>query len=114
MAPYDTLVSSTEIIFVGKVMKEGKPIAAQTGAVMILAKAGALNGKKYAFPNDNMTNPAMFPAFRLGNYSGNGVVQDSNIITSGVCPMHAKMTGSQDGTVALTQALIREIERKTR
>ncbi|MBG0858447.1 MAG: DJ-1/PfpI family protein, partial [Bacteroidales bacterium] len=36
MAPDDTIVTSEEIDFVRKVVNEGKPIAAQTGAVLIL------------------------------------------------------------------------------
>ena len=114
MAPNDTIVSSTENGFVRKVLIEGKPIAAQTAAVLIFAKAGALNGKKYAFPNNNMANPDMFPEFKTGIYCGNGVIQDGNIITSGLCPMEARMSGSQDGTVGLTQKLIQEIKAKTK
>jgi hypothetical protein len=44
--------------------------------------------------------------------SGDGVVQDGNIITSGICPHMAKMGGKQDGTSKLTEALIAEINRK--
>jgi putative intracellular protease/amidase len=114
MASYDTVVTSTEKDFIRKVISEGKPIAAQTAAVLILTKADALNGKKYDFPNDNMTNPDMYLEFKSGRYSGNGIIQDGNIITSGLCPMHAKVTGSQDGTVALTQTLIQEIKTRTK
>lgn len=114
MAPNDTLVTSTEISFIRKVIKEGKPIAAQTAAVLVLAKAGALNGKKYAFPNNNMINPDMFSEFKTGIYCGNGVIQDRNIITSGTCPMETRTTGAQDGTVAVTNTLIQEIKTKNK
>jgi len=113
MAPDDTIVTSEEIDFVRKVVNEGKPIAAQTGAVLILAKAGVLNGKKFAFPKNEIDNPDMYPEFKSGIYSGNGVVQDGNIITSGICPMMAKMNFGKDGTAELTQKLIQEIKTRT-
>lgn len=114
MAPNDTIVTSGEISFVKKLINEGKPIAAQTAAVFILAKAGVLNGKKYAFPKNNMISPDMYPELKSGIYSGAGVVQDGNIITSGICPMEAKMTGFQDGTAELTHKLIQEIKAETK
>ena len=114
MAPNDTIVTSGEINFIKKVVNEGKPIAAQTGAVLILAKAGVLNGKKFAFPKNDIDNPDMYPELKSGIYSGNGVVQDGNIITSGICPMMAKLTGVQDGTAGLTQKLIQEIKTRTK
>ena len=114
MAPNDSIVTLGEINFVKKVVNEGKTIAAQTGAVLILAKAGVLIGKKFAFPKNDMDNPDMYPEFKSGIYSGNGVVQDGNIITSGICPMMAKLTGGQDGTAELTQKLIQEIKTRTK
>jgi hypothetical protein len=39
-----------------------------------------------------------------------GVVQDENIITSGICPMETKMTGKNDGTSDLTGKLIQAIK----
>jgi putative intracellular protease/amidase len=112
MAPYDTIVTSTEISFIRKVMKEGKPIAAQTAAVLILAKAGALDGKKYAFASDKMISPDMFSEFKTAIYCGVGVIQDGNIITSGSCPMAARTIGALDGTPLLTQKLIQEIKNR--
>lgn len=88
----------------------GKPVAAQTSAVVLLAKSGVLKDKKYAFPKNIMINPDMFPEFKSGIYSGNSVVQDGNIITSGICPMETKMTGMSDGTPNLTMKLIRCIK----
>jgi len=114
MAPMDTIVTSGEINFVKEVVNKGKPIAAQIGGVLILAKAGVLNGKKYAFPKNDLDNPDMFPEFKSGIYSGSGVVQDGNIITSGICPMMAKLNLGQDGTAELTQKLIQEIKTRTK
>lgn len=87
-------------------VENGKPIAAQTGAVAILAKAGVLSGKKYAVAGD-----ATIPELGSGIYSGTGVVKDGKIITSGVCPTMARMfKGMQDGTPELTKALIAELK----
>jgi hypothetical protein len=67
---------------------EEKPVAAQLGGVTILAKAGILKGKKYAFASDPLkTTPRrkiIDPNFTGAIYSGRGVVQDGNIITSGM------------------------------
>lgn len=114
MATSDTIVTSGELSFVKKVVNEGKPIAAQTGAILILAKAGVLKGKKFAFPQNNMINPDMYPEFKSGIYSGSGVVEDGNIITSAICPMEARMTGAQDGTTELTHKLIQKIKAESK
>jgi hypothetical protein len=42
--------------------------------------------------------------FICGINSGRGFVQDGNIMTSGTCPMMARMTGHKDGTAELTIA----------
>ncbi len=114
MATNDSTVTPGEINFVKEVVNEGKPIAAQTGAILILAKAGVLKGKRFAFPQSDINNPDMYPEFKSGIYSGTGVVQDGNIITSGICPMMAKMTSGQDGTTELTRKLIQEIKTRTK
>jgi putative intracellular protease/amidase len=110
MAVGDTVVTSEEINFVKKVVNEGKPLAAQLGGVFILAKAGILNGKKYALIDD----ASMSPTFKNGIYSGRGVLKDGIIITSGVCPDMARERGYQDGTEMLTQTLIEAIKAKTK
>jgi putative intracellular protease/amidase len=78
-----------------------KPIAAQRSAIHILSKAGLLNGRKYAY---------LIEVFPEGIYSGNGVVQDGNIITSAVCPNGAHDTGKPDGTVLLMETFIRVLK----
>jgi hypothetical protein len=45
-------------------------------------------------------------------YSGRDVVQDGNIITSGVCPYIKQMRGWPDGTAELTQKLIAELKKR--
>jgi Putative intracellular protease/amidase len=100
--------------FVRMVVEKGKPIAAQLGSVLILAKTGALKGKKFAFPDEKDMNAGMYPDLNSGIYSGTGVVKDGNILTSGICPWMAKMTGQKDGTAELTQKLIEVIKAKTK
>lgn len=109
MAPKDTVVTLQEKNFIKAVVQEGKPLAAQTSAVYLLAESGVLHGKKFAM-EENLIN--MSPEFKNSVYSGIGVVQDGNIITSGTCPMMMKMTGLKDGTAELTNKLIQTIKSK--
>ena len=95
-------------IIKGAVVEE-KPLAAQVGGVIILAKAGVLSGRKYAFQKEWVAD---IPALKDAIYSGDGVVQDGKIITSGVCPYLAKERGLQDGTSKLTKTLIAELTTK--
>ena len=83
---------------------KGKPIAAQTGSVFQLWQAGVLKGKKYA-----LGQGLGLPPFADAIYSGDGVIQDGKIITSGTCPYMEKMAGKKDGTSKLTEALIAEL-----
>lgn len=110
----DWEVTPEEIAFIKKVVNKGSPIAAQVGAVMKLAKAGVLNGKKFAWVDEEDENVNMFPEFKSGIYNGRGVIRDGNIITSGTCPWMAKMKGYKDGTDELTQSLIEAIKAKTK
>ena len=104
-SPY-SWVAPEAVSMVKKAAADGKPVAAQRGGVLILAKAGVLEGKKYAFKIDLNE----FPDFKVGVYSGTGVVRDGNIITSGVCPVAAMTYGLNDGTEELTRALIAAIQ----
>jgi putative intracellular protease/amidase len=91
-----------EVAIVKKVVAEGKPVAAQRWGVVMLAQAGVLAGKRYSYKSkghDLRFNEAI--------YSGKGVVQDGNIITSTYCPKF----GPQDQTVELTKALIAELQK---
>lgn len=104
---------NTELVdMVKNASAEGKPVAAQLGSVLILANAGVLNGKKYAFADSETFNADVYPALKDcgGIYSGSGVIQDGNIITSGVCPHWAKMNELPDGTQELSQALVKDIK----
>ena len=94
--------------FVKKISKEDKPMAAQTLSVADFAKAGILVDKKYAFTIEPDVNK--YPDFEGGIYSGEGVVQDGNIITSGTCPWKTREYGKPDGTRELTQLLVKAIK----
>ena len=80
---------------------QGKPVAAQHGSVFTLARAGLLNGKRYAYE---------LPLIKEGIYSGTGVVQDGLVITAGICAYEAKITGRPDGTAELTRQLIEAVQ----
>lgn len=91
-------VKPEEVAIAKQIVAKGKPVAAQRKGVVILAEAGVLAGKRYSYES----NPTPNTLFDEAIYSGKGVVQDGNIITSAYCPYH----GSLDQTVELTQALI--------
>ncbi len=92
---------------VKEAVAEGKPVAAQVSSVLILAEAGVLSGKKYAFITEERA--AEHSTLKDAMYGGHGVVQDGKIITSGVCPVGAKRRGLQDGTTKMTETLITEL-----
>ena len=96
-----------------KCLADGKPVAAAANSSIILAEAGLLKGKKYAFATDPLKVTERWkttdPRFAGGIYSGPGVVQDGKIITSGACPQLEKVLGLQNGTVELTQKFIAAI-----
>lgn len=95
-------IPAEAVEIVSEVVAEGKPLAAQYGSLFILQRAGVLEGKKYAFEDAR---------FSEGIYSGTGVVQDGNLITSGTCPYQAFWTGRPDGTRKLTQMFIDALAR---
>ena len=100
------------VAIVKQAAAQEKPIAAQLGAISVLAEAGVLKGKRYAFVEDPLKATKIHgkdTRFTGAIYSGYGVVQDGNIITSGSCPAMAEY-GFPDGTVKLTKALIAELK----
>ena len=90
----ETFVKPQEVAIARKITEAGKPVAAQSKGVIILAEGGALTGKKYSYRHNLPIDGAI--------YVGQDVVQDGNIITSSYCPYYEL----QDQTVELTQALI--------
>jgi putative intracellular protease/amidase len=103
MAASGSPLPAEGIAVIKEAAAQGKPLAAQTGSVMLLAQAGLLAGKKYALAKG-------WPAIDGATYGGDGVVQDGKVITSGVCPYMAKTQGMKDGTVKLTEAFIAELK----
>lgn len=101
-------IAPEAVAIVKQAVAEGKPVAAQRGGVVIVAQAGVLAGRRYAFLLAGR-DPRGDPRFADAIYSGTGVVQDGNIITSAVCSERAKRHGLPDGTAELTQALIAEL-----
>jgi putative intracellular protease/amidase len=91
------------IAVVKKAVAEGKPVAAQSGSVPTLAEAGVLKGKKYALGTEPSADE---PAFQGAEFDGTGVVRDGNVMTSGVCPLAAKLLAQEDGTEELTREFI--------
>jgi hypothetical protein len=107
--PWDKIyLPNTEVVgFIAKVKESEKPMAAQTLSVADFAKTGILAGRKYAFTLDPDTSE--YPEFKGGFYSGEGVVQDGLIITSGTCPWKKREYGKPDGTKEMTELLIATI-----
>ena len=120
-------IAPESIAIVQQAVAAGKPVTAQMGAVIILAHAGVLKGKKYTYPADptkfdpakpSGSVPFVDPKFNDAIYSGKGVIQDGVIITSGVCPnvekvaKQQKMEGFIDGTPELTKMLISSLKKK--
>ncbi len=106
-------VSQEAVAIVKKAVADGKPVAASTFSVIILAEAGLLKGKKYAFPRDPLKTDANFKLtdlrFEGAIYGGPGVIQDGKIITSGACPFIERGYGLPSKTVELTQTFIATI-----
>jgi putative intracellular protease/amidase len=110
-------VCPASVAIVKKALGEGKPVAASTFSGIILAEAGVLKGKKYAFSRDPLKTEKSWGKFGGTDqrfvgaiYSGPGVIQDGNIITSGACPFMERLGGGlQSKTVELTQTFIKAI-----
>ena len=98
-----TTVSPVAVSIAKQVIIQGKPLAASHSSVNVLAEAGVLAGKRYAFRIDGQLRN---PKFTGAIYSGTGVVQDGNIITCGICPVESERFGVSDCTAELTQAFI--------
>jgi putative intracellular protease/amidase len=101
------LISAESVALVKKAISTGKPVAAQRGSVLALAKAGALNGKRFA----EATEPKN-PYFEGAIYSGTGVVRDGLVVTSGICPYVSRQLKTSDETEQLTLTLVQAIKGK--
>jgi putative intracellular protease/amidase len=110
--PWDKIYEpNNEVVsFIKEAYKEGKPMASQTLSVADFAKAGILVNRKYAFTIDPDLDE--YPEFQGGIYSGEGVIQDGLIITSGTCPWKTREYGKPDGTSKLTELFIQAVTTK--
>ena len=100
-------ISIEAINLVKAAIAAGKPVAAQTGSLWTLAKAGILKGKKYAY-----AFAEKHPYFEGATFGGTGVVSDGLVLTSGLCPHMARTLKTNDGTEQLTLALIEAMKNK--
>jgi putative intracellular protease/amidase len=100
MAAGTSPIPVESVALLKKAMAAKKPVAAQNSAVLILNQAGATRGRKFAFEDD------LASAVKEGVYSGIGIVQDGNLVTSGTCPLMAMQLSKPDGTQELTRKLI--------
>lgn len=103
-------VSPEAVVIVKKALADGKPVAASTFAVTILADAGLLKGKKYAFPRDPLKTDENFKLtdlrFEGADYGGLGVIQDGKMITSGACAWMERRYGMLNRADELTKTFI--------
>jgi len=114
MGIHETIASPEMVTTVKDILAKGKLIAASNGGVTVLARAGILKGRKYAFvigPSDPQFK-RYFDVTDLEGaaYSGQGVVQDGKIITGGGCPYAEAYGGIQNRTFELTQTFIAAIK----
>jgi protease I len=100
-------VSQEALNLVREAVAAGKPVAAQTGSLWTLAKAGLLKGKKYAYAFAEKS-----PRFEGAIFGGTGVVRDGLILTSGLCPHMARTLKTNDGTQQLALALVEVMNEK--
>jgi len=100
-------VSPESIALVKSAVTAGKPVAAQTGSLWTLAKAGLLKGKKYAYAMEEKS-----PYFAGATFAGTGVVRDGLILTSGICPYMAIKSKDKDGTQQLAIKFVEAMKEK--
>jgi putative intracellular protease/amidase len=93
-------ISPYAINLVKAAVAAGKPVAAQTGSLWTLAKAGVLKGKKYAY-----AFAEKHAYFEGATFGGTGVVRDGLILTSGTCPHMARTMKTTDGSEKLALTL---------
>lgn len=100
-------ISEEAIAMVRDAVAAGKPVAAQTGSLWTLAKAGVLEGRKYAYAFEEEHE-----YFQGATFGGTGVVADGPVLTSGYCPHMARTMGTSDGTKELALALAEAIKKQ--
>lgn len=99
-------ISQEAMDLVRDAIAAGKPVAAQTGSLWTLAKAGVLKGKKYAY-----AFAEKHKYFEGATFGGTGVVRDGLVLTSGLCPHMARTMKTDDGTEELALALVEAMKK---
>jgi putative intracellular protease/amidase len=110
-------VAPEAIAVVKKALNDGKHVAAELGAINVLAEAGVLKGKRYAYFRDPLKTDRQWtstdPRFAGAVYNGMGIVHDGEIITCGVCPNIEQSYGwgndpydPENGPIKLTKEFI--------
>lgn len=100
-------ISEEAVTLVQEAVAAGKPVAAQTGSLWTLAKAGVLEGRKYAYAFEEQHE-----YFKGAVFGGTGVVKDGPVLTSGLCPHMARTMGTGDGTKGLALALAEAVKKQ--
>jgi len=95
---------SDVVTLIEEAYASGKPIAASRGSVVILGKAGVLEGKAYSYASEVDVNER--PEFKGGTFMGTGITQDGNVTTAGICPLASRGLKLPDGTEDLTRRFI--------
>lgn len=85
----------------------GLPLAASRGSVAFLARAGALDGRAYAYASP--VDPSERPEFAAGRYLGTTVASSDGVSTAGICPLASRSLDEPDGTETLTRAFLRTL-----
>jgi putative intracellular protease/amidase len=85
-----------------------KLIAAQFNSLYTVAEAGLLEGREYAYGAE--VDATQNPGFAGARYSGEGVVRDGHLITSGICPYMARQRGVPDQTEEFAEMVIDAIQ----
>jgi putative intracellular protease/amidase len=76
------VIPDESVRIVKEALAQGKPIAAQNGAVRVLGMADGLKGRNFTISAEFAGGTSLWG----GTYSGIDVMEDGNIITSGTCP----------------------------
>jgi len=107
-AKRDLTASPEEVSIVKQAGALGIPLAAQRYAVIILAEAGVLVGKKYTTKRGLRFRESFADAIYIGK--DKDISQDGKIITSKYCPGAARYYNENDGTSELTELFIEAIK----
>ncbi len=86
----------------------GLPIAAARGSVRDVAAADVLVGRDYSYAG--APDLEQNPEFRGATFRDTGVTRSGNLVTSGICPLAAKVLGGDDDTTKLANEFLRVLE----